>query len=81
MTEIPLHLLPQAVARQVRDWGDAVHRISIRRTHWHHFNVTVRTKPVPRELMTRVSVTVSFPNVKDTTTKPAAPVRRRECPA
>ncbi|MDD1689758.1 MAG: hypothetical protein LUQ66_03770 [Methanoregula sp.] len=81
VSEIPLHLLPQAVARQVRDWGDAVHRISIRRTHWHHFNVTVRTKPVPRELASRVTATYSFPNVRDTTGIPAAAGRRRGSPA
>jgi len=49
-SEIPLYLLPQAVARKVKEWGDAVYRISVKRTHWHHYNVTVRTKPVPREL-------------------------------
>jgi hypothetical protein len=43
------------VAEQVRDWGNAVYRISVRRTHWHHFNVTVRTKPVPRELRDRAT--------------------------
>ena len=80
VSEIPLHLLPLAVARQVRDWGDAVHRISIRRTHWHHFNVTVRTKPVPRELASRVTVAVAFPNARDTTRKPAAADRDRGCP-
>lgn len=59
MDEIPLHLIPEAVARQVRDWGDAVYRISVRRTHWHHFNVTVRTKPVPRELRDRATAGLS----------------------
>jgi hypothetical protein len=48
--EIPLYLLPQAVARKVKEWGDAVYRISVKRTHWHHYNITVRTKPVRREL-------------------------------
>ena len=49
--EIPLYLLPQAVARKVKEWGDAVYRISVKRTHWHHYNITVRTKPVRRELV------------------------------
>jgi hypothetical protein len=49
-TEIPLHLIPLAVARRIREWGDAVHSISVRRTHWHHYNVTVRTRRIPREL-------------------------------
>ena len=47
------------MARQVRDWGDALYRISVRRTHWHHFNVTVRTKPVPRELRDRATAGLS----------------------
>ena len=48
--EIPLHLLPLAVARKVREWGDVVYRISIVRTHWHHYNVTVRTRLIHKEL-------------------------------
>lgn len=51
-TEVPLHLLPLAIARRIREWGDAVYSISVRRTHWHHYNVTVRTKRIPRELAT-----------------------------
>lgn len=42
--EIPLYLLPHTVARRIRAWGDVIYRISIVRTHWHHYNVTVRTK-------------------------------------
>jgi hypothetical protein len=49
-TEIPLHLLPLAIARRIREWGDAVYSISVRRTHWHHYNVTVRTRRIPKEL-------------------------------
>jgi hypothetical protein len=48
--EIPLWLLPQALVRTIREWGDALYRISVKRTHWHHFNVTVRTRPIPKEL-------------------------------
>jgi hypothetical protein len=49
-TEIPLHLIPQAVARLIRRKGDAVYRISVVRTHWHHYNVRVRTNTVRKEL-------------------------------
>jgi hypothetical protein len=52
-TEIPLYLVPQAVHRQIRDWGAGVYRISVVRTHWHHYNVTVRTRSPARELMPR----------------------------
>jgi hypothetical protein len=58
-TEVPLHLLPPVIARRIREWGDAVYSISVRRTHWHHYNVTVRTKRIPRELAT-VQVAVLY---------------------
>jgi len=79
MTEIPLHLIPQAVARQVRDWGDAVYRISVKRTHWHHFNVTVRTKPVPKELAARATAVLASSGAEHGTGKHAAGSRRRVC--
>lgn len=48
--EIPLYLLPEVIARFIRTKGEAVYRVSIARTHWHHYNVSVRTKPVRKEL-------------------------------
>ncbi|MDD4137074.1 MAG: hypothetical protein PHT99_04155 [Methanoregula sp.] len=47
---IPLYLLPQAIAHLIRKKGDAVYRISVKRTRWHHYNVSVRTKRIKREL-------------------------------
>jgi hypothetical protein len=48
--DIPLFLLPQIVKEQVRKTGDKIYRISVKRTHWHRYNVSVRTKSLPREL-------------------------------
>ena len=48
--EIPLYLLPHAIARQIFRIGDSVYRISVKRTHWHHYNISVRTKSLPKEL-------------------------------
>lgn len=48
--EIPLFLLPHVVAKQIKLIGDRIYRISVKRTHWHHYNVSVRTKALPREL-------------------------------
>lgn len=48
--EIPLYLLPKAIARLIKLKGDAVYRISVVRTHWHHYNVSIRTKRIRREL-------------------------------
>jgi hypothetical protein len=49
--EIPLYLLPKVIARFIREKGNAMYRISIARTHWHHYNVSVRTKRIKRELV------------------------------
>ena len=49
-SEVPLYLLPRAIAHQINRIGDKVYRISVKRTHWHHYNITVRTKSLPKEL-------------------------------
>jgi len=49
-TEIPLFLVPQEIARMIRERGEKVYRISVKRTHYHHYNISVRTRSVPREL-------------------------------
>jgi hypothetical protein len=77
--EIPLWLLPQALVRTVREWGDGLYRISVKRTHWHHFNVTVRTRPIPKELKP-VEVAAISPDTREGTKKrPRA--GRKGCPA
>lgn len=48
--EVPLYLLPRSIALQINRFGDSVYRISVKRTHWHHYNVSVRTKSLPKEL-------------------------------
>jgi hypothetical protein len=57
--EIPLFLIPEVITRQIRERGSSVYRISVRRTHWHHYNVTVRTKTIPRELAPAPSAALS----------------------
>ena len=49
--EVPLFLLPHAIAKQIKKTGDRIYRISVKRTHWHHYNVSVRTKSPPKELL------------------------------
>ena len=48
--EVPLYLLPRTIARQLQLFGNAVYRISVKRTRWHLYNVTVRTKRIRKEL-------------------------------
>jgi hypothetical protein len=52
-TGIPLYLIPQAITRLIRARGEKVYRISVVRTHYHHYNISVRTRLVPRELRAR----------------------------
>ena len=77
--EIPLWLLPQALVRTVREWGDALYRISVKRTHWHHFNVTVRTRPIPKELAPGDVATIS-PDIPGGTKKRSR-AGHKGCPA
>lgn len=48
--EIPLWVIPHVIAKHLRKTGDKIYRISVKRTHWHHYNISIRTKPMPREL-------------------------------
>ncbi|MFZ1128488.1 hypothetical protein [Methanoregula sp.] len=48
--EIPLYLLPRVLALHINRMGDSVYRISVKRTHWHHYNISVRTRSLPKEL-------------------------------
>jgi hypothetical protein len=50
---IPLYLIPQAITRLIRTRGEKVYRISVVRTHYHHYNISVRTRLMPRELRVR----------------------------
>lgn len=47
---IPLYLLPRAIALHINRIGESVYRVSVKRTHWHHYNISVRTKSLPKEL-------------------------------
>jgi hypothetical protein len=49
-TEVPLYLIPRVIGRMILDRGGKVYRISVCRTHYHHYNVSVRTRALPKEL-------------------------------
>ncbi len=49
-TGIPLYLIPAVINRQIRMLGKRTYRISVKRTCRHHYNITVRTKSLHREL-------------------------------
>lgn len=60
-TGIPLFLLPHAIALQIKKRGDLIYRISVKRTCWHHYNVSVRIKSLPRELASGCGTVVRSP--------------------
>jgi hypothetical protein len=63
-TEIPLYLIPQEITRLIRSRGEKVYRISVVRTHFHHYNISVRTRSLPREIRAREKIPVpDFPLV------------------
>jgi hypothetical protein len=47
---IPLCLIPQAIASQIHKQCEDVCLTSEKRVHLHHYNITVRTKSLRREL-------------------------------
>jgi len=62
VAEVPLYLIPEVLRSLIRLKGNAVYRISIARTHWHHYNVSVRTRRIHRELAPQpVAVIVPVP--------------------
>jgi hypothetical protein len=54
-TEIPLCLVPKVIASQIRRHGDKVYRISVERTDWHNYNISVCTRSLPKELIAQGS--------------------------
>ena len=53
VTEIPLYLIPQAITKMVRERGDSVYRISVKRSGRHYYNISVRSRSHARELRCR----------------------------
>ena len=48
--DIPLFLIPHIVMLGVRTHGEGLERIIVSRTHRHFYSVSIRTRPLKREL-------------------------------
>ena len=48
--DIPLYLIPHIVARGFRKHGGDVETIIVEKTHRHFYNISIRTRPIPKEL-------------------------------
>jgi hypothetical protein len=48
--DIPLFLIPHVLLREVRSHGEELERVIIRKTRSHFYNISIRTRPIKREL-------------------------------
>jgi len=48
--DIPLFLIPHVLLREVRRHGEELERVIVRKTSSHFYNISIRTRPVKREL-------------------------------
>jgi len=48
--DIPLFLIRPVVVRGVRTYGEVLERVIVHKTRSHFSNVSIRTRPVKREL-------------------------------
>ena len=48
--DIPLFLIPHVLLREVRRHGEELERVIIRKTRSHFYNISIRTRPIKREL-------------------------------
>ncbi len=48
---VPLYVIPHAIRQLIRKRGENVYRISVVRTRYHHYNISLRTRSLPKELM------------------------------
>jgi hypothetical protein len=51
--EVPLYLISPVIGEEIKKTGDALDRIVVRRSDHHFYNISIRTRPVRRELRSR----------------------------
>ena len=42
--DVPLFMVPHLVRWRVKEFGQRLYRVSVARTHWHHYTVKVRCR-------------------------------------
>lgn len=47
---IPLFVIPHVIMQKIRRHGEALERVIVRKSGSHHYNISIRTRPVKREL-------------------------------
>jgi hypothetical protein len=80
-TKVPLYLLPRTITGLLIKRGDAVYRISVKRTCCHHYNISVRTKPEPQAPATGTLVLCPVPESTPEATTDGTVRQDKECEA
>jgi hypothetical protein len=52
--DVPLYLISHKIRQGVNTHGEELDRIVVNRTRCHHYNISIRTRPVKRELKRRL---------------------------
>jgi hypothetical protein len=53
--EIPLFIVPHVIMQRIRRHGENLERVIVRKSGSHYYNISIRTRPVKRELKARAT--------------------------
>jgi hypothetical protein len=53
--EIPLLNIPHVIMKRIRIHGEALECVIVRRSGSHYYNISIRTRPVKRDLKARAA--------------------------
>ena len=48
--DIPLFIVPHMIMKRIRRHGENLERVIVRKSGSHYYNISIRTRPVKREL-------------------------------
>jgi len=48
--DIPLFIVPHVIMQKIRRHGENLERVIVRKSGSHYYNISIRTRPVKREL-------------------------------
>jgi hypothetical protein len=49
LSDVPLFLIPHVILQRIRQVGEDLERVTVKRTHRHFYTVSIRTRPLKRE--------------------------------
>jgi len=49
LADVPLFLISHVILQRIRQVGEDLERVTVKRTHRHFYTVSIRTRPLKRE--------------------------------